>query len=147
MLAITPVGRTLTGLERLDNLRLSMRLLAHAPHRVLVFDEADDIFSRRGALAGASDESTPERGSVSMVNRRASLNRLIETSCIPVLWIMNNAEVLDPAVLRRVDVVIQLEAMPRSAKLSLLKESLLSLPDTAAVQSDSAVSAPAMERD
>lgn len=81
-----------------------------------------------------------------MVNRRASLNRLIETSCIPELWITNNAEVLDPAVLRRFDVVIQLEAMPRSAKLSLMKESLLSMPDTAAVQSDSAVSAPAMER-
>lgn len=81
-----------------------------------------------------------------MVNRRASLNRLIETSCIPELWITNNAEVLDPAVLRRFDVVIQLEAMPRSAKLSLMKESLLSMPGTAAVQSDSAVSAPAMER-
>lgn len=107
-------GIALSGVERLSHLRLTMRLLRGSPRGVIVFDEADDIFSSGNPLMASSDDA------VSMVNHRASLNRLLEDSQIPVVWIMNRPEVLDPAVLRRFDTVIAFEGLPRSVRLAML---------------------------
>jgi hypothetical protein len=68
-------------------------------------------------VQGSGDSSA-----VSMANHRASLNRLIEDSAIPVIWIMNHADILDPAVLRRFDAVISFESIPRSVRLALLQK-------------------------
>jgi ATP-dependent 26S proteasome regulatory subunit len=107
-------GTPLSGEERLSHLRLAMSLLRSTPRGVIVFDEADDVF-RSPAEASQGDQQA-----VSMVNHRASLNRLIEDSQVPVIWIMNHPEVLDAAVLRRFDTVITFVAIPRSVRLALL---------------------------
>lgn len=112
-------GVPLTGAERLRNLMMGMHFMQHTAHGVLVFDEADDVFSHH--YDSASDEQG-EDSSVAMRNNRASLNQLLENSRLPVIWIMNEPEVLDPAVLRRFDAVIQFESMPRIPKLRLLQE-------------------------
>jgi SpoVK/Ycf46/Vps4 family AAA+-type ATPase len=49
------------------------------------------------------------------------MNRLLEDSRIPVIWIMNNPDVLDSAVLRRFDVVIHFEGIPRSVRMALIE--------------------------
>jgi len=110
-------GSPMSGNERLDNLRLVLQLKRNSPNTVLIFDEADDVFksSEDVASLGAGDSDA-----VSMRNHRASLNRLIEDSPLPVIWIMNRPEVLDPAVLRRFDAVIAFERMPRAVKRALL---------------------------
>lgn len=107
-------GSPLSGEERLSHLRLAMSLLRSTPHGVIIFDEADDVF-RSQAEAAQGD-----REAVSMVNHRASLNRLIEDSRVPVIWIMNHPDVLDAAVLRRFDTVIPFAGMPRSVRLAML---------------------------
>ena len=108
----------LTGEERLSNLRLTMNLLRHSANGVIVFDEADDVFKN----VGESSESAGDRAAVSMANHRASLNRMLEDSGIPVIWIMNRPEILDPAVLRRFDTVIAFQGMPRSVRLAMLTQ-------------------------
>jgi SpoVK/Ycf46/Vps4 family AAA+-type ATPase len=110
-------GTPLSGSVRLQNLRMSMHFMRNTPHGVLVFDEADDIF--RENTGGEADS---EEGGVSMRTHRASLNQLLESAQLPVIWIMNDAYMLDPAVLRRFDVVIRFEPMPSSAKRKLLEE-------------------------
>ena len=109
-------GAPLSGQDRLSHLRLAMRLLRSTPRGVIVFDEADDVFSNEHELGEGDKEA------VTMVNHRASLNRLIEESQVPVIWIMNRPEVLDAAVLRRFDTVIAFDNVPRSVRLSLLAE-------------------------
>lgn len=133
-------GHALTGQERLRQLQMAMGLVSHmvsaAPaqtpastsnrshpkdsprHSVLVFDEADDAFHE------AMDAGGNNRGAASMANHRASLNRLIEESQVPVVWIMNHPQVLDPAVLRRFDAVVHFEAVARSVRKRLLQERL-----------------------
>jgi len=101
---------------RLQHLRMAMHFLRSTPQGVLIFDEADDIFREHG-----SGDADSEEGGVSMRNHRASLNQLLETSRIPVVWIMNDAHVLDPAVLRRFDAIIRFEPMPRHTKRGLLE--------------------------
>jgi len=109
-------GTPLSGSVRLQNLRMSMHFMRNTPRGVLVFDEADDIF--RESTTGEADT---EDGGVSMRTHRASLNHLLENAQLPVIWIMNDAHMLDPAVLRRFDVVIRFEAMPRNTKRALLE--------------------------
>ena len=111
-------GKALSGEERLSHLRLLLRLYRGSPRGVIVFDEADDIF-RQPSLLGTDGS---DDAAVSMVNHRASLNKLLEDSPIPVVWIMNHPEVLDPAVLRRFDAVVHFEGIPRSVRMELLKD-------------------------
>lgn len=133
-------GTPLTGYERLANLRLALQLKRRSANTVLIFDEADDVFRGDGGLDGESARYHPDSGSgdseaVSMRNHRASLNRLIEDSPLPVIWIMNRAEVLDPAVLRRFDAVIAFEAMPRSVRKGLLQSARVADDQTAGLWS------------
>jgi transitional endoplasmic reticulum ATPase len=120
MAALAVDGRALTGEERLDNLRLALNVFRNAQGGVLLFDEADDVFEPSGPLVSSSTETN----AYSMANHRAAINRLVEESRIPIIWIMNHTDVLDPAVLRRFDVVFKLEAMPRSVRANLLQSRL-----------------------
>ena len=109
-------GVALTGVDRLRNLRMSMYFMQHTPRGVLVFDEADDVFGGRHheVEENGNDSATVAR------NHRASLNHTLETSGLPVIWIMNDPDVLDPAVVRRFDAVIQFEPMPRNNRYALI---------------------------
>ncbi len=113
-------GTALSGEDRLSHLRLTMNMLRNTAGGVIVFDEADDVFR----AAGDATSSGGDPAAVTMANHRASLNRLIEDSRIPVIWIMNHPDILDPAVLRRFDTVIAFEGMPRSVRLAMLQRRL-----------------------
>ncbi|OYU44718.1 MAG: hypothetical protein CFE44_11420 [Burkholderiales bacterium PBB4] len=118
-------GTALSGEDRLSHLRLTLNMLRNTEGGVIVFDEADDVFR----AAGESGNSGSDSSAVAMANHRASLNRLIEDSRIPVVWIMNHPDILDPAVLRRFDTVIAFEGMPRSVRLGMLQHRLAGVAD------------------
>lgn len=123
--ALQESGEHMGGHERLDHLRMAIALLggqqaAQATTRpggtVLVFDEADDIFE--------SERSSGYSDGVRMRTSRALLNDMLETSAVPVVWIMNHHKVLDPAVVRRFDVVLHFPDTPQSVRQSLLHKRL-----------------------
>ncbi|OYT90528.1 MAG: hypothetical protein CFE43_17885 [Burkholderiales bacterium PBB3] len=120
-------GTALSGEDRLSHLHLTLNLLRNTEGGVIVFDEADDVFR----AAGETGNSGSDMSAVTMANHRASLNRLIEDSRIPVIWIMNNPEILDPAVMRRFDTVLVFEGMPRSVRLAMLQQRLAEVADAA----------------
>lgn len=105
-------GDVLSGDDRIKNLKLCMHLLRGNQGGVMVFDEADDAFDggERQRAAGHT-----------LINHRASINRMLEDSPVPVIWIMNHPEILHPAIVRRFDAVIGFEGMPRSLRLQMLK--------------------------
>lgn len=120
MVVLDEHGRALGGSERLEHLRVAMLMLERRRGGVILFDEADDVFcSGHGGLA--DPDFNPGGDGVSMLNHRASLNQLIEKSRTPVIWIMNNPEVLDEAVRRRFDSVIEFKQTPQSVRLQLLR--------------------------
>ena len=119
MVAVNNLGHALSGEDRLTHLRMLMRMMRNTARGVILFDEADDVFRPPGnSLSGGG---SGDSDSVSMDNHRASLNHLLEDSRIPVVWIMNRPEVLDPAVLRRFDVEIHFEGIPESVRLALIQ--------------------------
>jgi SpoVK/Ycf46/Vps4 family AAA+-type ATPase len=133
MVATARWGAAISGEDRLQHLRMVMHMLRASKRGVILFDEADDVFRHPDAAnamgIGARNRRTRlwrmgsgDADSVSMDNHRAALNQLMETSRIPVIWIMNHPEVLDPAVLRRFDVEVHFDGIPRSVRLGLIQK-------------------------
>src|SRR5208283_3846129 len=56
------------------------------------------------------------------------LNRLLETNPLPAFWIANDIGRIDPAYVRRFDVVIEVKPPPRSVRKTILSECLSGLP-------------------
>jgi SpoVK/Ycf46/Vps4 family AAA+-type ATPase len=117
MVAVSKRGQALSGQDRLAHLRMLMHMMRNTARGVIVFDDADDVFRPPGSglSAGSGDADA-----VSMDNHRASLNHLLQDSRIPVVWIMNRPQVLDPAVRRRFDVEIHFEGIPESVRLAMI---------------------------
>jgi transitional endoplasmic reticulum ATPase len=79
--------------ERLAALLIANAIGAVARRTMLVVDEADDVF---GAFSDAD-----RRGS------KVFLNRLLERSVAPTIWIANDPDRLGPAILRRMDIALR----------------------------------------
>lgn len=101
-------GDPINGARRLGSLRLAQGLLARQ-RALLVFDEAEDVFSgsffRRSVAA----------------ERKGWVNRMLENNPIPTLWISNGCGRVDPAFLRRFDFIFEVPSPPRSQRINILR--------------------------
>jgi len=77
---------------------------------MLVFDEAEDV------LTGENDIFRPRRTQ----SRKAWLNRMLEENAVPALWLSNSTWNIDPAVIRRFDIVIELPIPSRKHRRRML---------------------------
>ncbi len=90
--------------DRIAAFALSRSLAARAGRTVLVVDEAEDIFC---GIDAESAESRP--------GSKVFLNRLVETTAAPTIWITNFPDLLGPAVVRRMAAALRfLTAQSRS---------------------------------
>ena len=90
---------------RLADLVFALRLLSGAKKSSLLFDEMEDIawqLMRRGGS-------------------KLYLNRLLENNPVPVLWTSNNINEIDPAILRRMTLAIELKKPPVNQRERILK--------------------------
>jgi SpoVK/Ycf46/Vps4 family AAA+-type ATPase len=103
-------GSLLDGERRLRALRASQSLM-RPQQTLLVFDEAEDVFreSTSGLRSGAAQ------------SHKAWMNRMLESNRIPVIWIANAIDDLDPAFVRRFDGVIELGVPPRAQRMRLVE--------------------------
>lgn len=96
----------MSGDERIRSCMLAQCLLARRGDTVLLFDEIEDVFpeSFRGPalffFGGLQDGK--DNG------KKAWTNHLLENNPIPTFWISNKAGQIDPAFIRRFDVVARL---------------------------------------
>jgi len=105
-------GDAVDGEERLAICAIAHRLLAHTPKAVLLFDEIEDAFPTRwhGTL-GLEREST---------TTKSWTHRLLERAALPTFWIANTIEQIDPATLRRFDLVIELGVPPQTVRRQMI---------------------------
>lgn len=97
-------GREPNRRERTACLQLAQNLLRFGKKSLLLFDEMDDLFEENalarlfGAkLAGGS---------------RVFTHRLFENNPVPTLWIINDPQILDAAVIRRMSLAIEITIPP-----------------------------------
>ena len=96
-----------TRYERLAGLRLAQRLAAGSGS-LLLFDEAEDLFTAR-----SSKWDKPTRSS------RVFMHRLLERLPVPVIWTANDIGALGPAVLRRMTMCLELKVPTLAARARL----------------------------
>lgn len=91
--------------ERLADLVFSQRLLAGQKRTALLFDEMEDV-------------------AVHLIKRGGSkvyLNRLLETNPVPIVWTSNELANIDPALLRRMTLAVELKRPPAQQRQRILE--------------------------
>ena len=107
-------GAPIGGQSRLRAYRAAQRFLA-SQAAVLVFDEVEDVFGPRPLFL----EEGPRMGGAPI--SKAWLNHVLETNEVPTVWVTNTIEFMDPAILRRFDVVLQFPGPTPARRRELLE--------------------------
>ena len=93
---------------RLGDLVFSQRLLKGERGGALLFDEMEDV-------------------AVHLIRRGGSkvyLNRLLETNSVPVIWTSNELGNIDPALLRRMTLAVELKRPPAAQRRRIMEQIL-----------------------
>jgi len=103
----------LDGMERLASLRLAQRLVGKVGRCAMLFDEAEDLFPV--ASPHARFRPRPPKGFV---------NSALETTPTLTFWTSNAHGQIDPAHLRRFDLVLELDVPPQSTRRRIIEQKL-----------------------
>lgn len=103
-------GDPVNGERRLRAFRAAQSFFAARPALVL-FDETEDVFN---------DGDGPGRRSTAQ-KRKAWMNRMLESNPVPTLWLSNWVHSLDPAFVRRFDVVLEMSVPPRRKRERIIQ--------------------------
>jgi SpoVK/Ycf46/Vps4 family AAA+-type ATPase len=107
---------SIIGEERLMQLKFVQHFITG--NTMLLFDEIQDVFDDADSFFS---RSTAQK-------RKAEINNLLENNTAPVFWISNTVECLDNAFIRRFDMVLKLDAPPKSRRQQILQHSTQNLP-------------------
>ena len=119
-------GNSLSGRDRYRSLQISQVFLKSSSGVALLFDEVEDVFppvSNEAAQLIArldSSDATPS----SSVSGKAWVNQILETNPVPVLWVTNRIEQIDPAFRRRFQYHLLLKSPPPGAREGLVSRAL-----------------------
>ena len=100
-------GAPPTTNERLSSLRFAQKLDASTASAYLL-DEADDVLHVRHQGGGPRQSR--------LVGSKIYVNRVLEDNKHPVIWILNDADDLDPAILRRMTWIQRMRRPPRKSR-------------------------------
>ncbi|MDH5540436.1 MAG: AAA family ATPase [Rhizobacter sp.] len=123
-------GNSLSGRDRYRSLQISQVFLKGSSRVALLFDEVEDVFppiSTESAQLMARLDSGDGLPSGS-VSGKAWVNQILETNPVPVIWVTNRIEQIDPAFRRRFQYHLELKSPPPGARESLVARALAGVP-------------------
>jgi SpoVK/Ycf46/Vps4 family AAA+-type ATPase len=123
-------GNSLSGRDRYRSLQISQVFLKGSSDVALLFDEVEDVFppisTDTAALMARMDNAD---GAVSgSVSGKAWVNQILETNPVPVIWVTNRIEQIDPAFRRRFQYHLELKSPPPGARATLVARALEGAP-------------------
>jgi len=99
---------------------LCQRFLKRRSDCLVLFDEAEDVFPvTLHSFFGILQQSGKHKGWTS---------NLLENNPIPAIWISNSVEQIDPAFLRRFDLIVEVPVPPQTSRRHILKKIVSDLP-------------------
>jgi DNA polymerase III delta prime subunit len=117
-------GHSLSGRDRYRSLQISQVFLKGSPMWRCCSTRSrmcSRRISRRGRAMIARIDSTGEGGApTGSVSGKAWVNQILETNPVPVVWITNRIEQIDPAFRRRFQYHLELKSPPPGARLGLV---------------------------
>ena len=90
--------------ERLGAYRMAQRLLSTNRQSLILFDEAEDIFSHDDGLGIPLFGFRCRR---SNLGSKVFMNRLLEQTPVPTIWTTNSTEPMGPTIIRRMTYAIE----------------------------------------
>ncbi|MDP9045613.1 MAG: ATP-binding protein [Pseudomonadota bacterium] len=119
-------GNSLSGRDRYRSLQISQVFLKGSSNVALLFDEVEDVFppvsTDAAQLMARMDTGD---GVVSgSVSGKAWVNQILETNPVPVIWVTNRIEQIDPAFRRRFQYHLELKSPPPGAREALVERAL-----------------------
>ena len=112
-------GDPVTGERRLRAYRAAQSFFCQR-HALILFDEVEDVFADGDGMFGR--KSTAQR-------RKAWINRTLEQNKVPTFWLSNSIGGIDPAFMRRFDMVIELPVPPQAQRERILRVACADLLD------------------
>ncbi len=123
-------GNSLTGRDRYRSLQISQVFLKGGANVALLFDEVEDVFpaipSDTAQLMARLDAG--DGASSASVSGKAWVNQILESNPVPVIWITNRIEQIDPAFRRRFQYHLELKSPPPGAREALVARALAGSP-------------------
>jgi len=119
-------GHSLSGRDRYRSLQMSQVFLKGSPQVALLFDEVEDVFpplSGDTAQLMARMEAS-DSGTANSVGGKAWVNQILETNPVPVIWVTNRIEQIDPAFRRRFQYHLELNSPLPGAREAIVKRAL-----------------------
>jgi SpoVK/Ycf46/Vps4 family AAA+-type ATPase len=121
-------GDLIGGTARLNAYRAAQSCFGQR-RALVVFDEAEEVFKGENHLAFLFGSSKNKRGR----DGKGALNRMLEENPAPTIWLSNVVWGVDPAFLRRFDIVMELPIPPRSQRQRVVEEACAGLVDAAGI--------------
>ncbi len=116
-------GDPVNGERRLRAFRAAQSFFAQR-RALIAFDEVEDVFNDGDSFFG--------RKSTAQV-RKAWINRMLEENPVPTLWLSNSIRCLDPAFIRRFDMVFELPVPPKNQRERILQQNCSDLLDARSI--------------
>ncbi len=104
-------GYAITPSDRFKYFQLGQSLLSRCD-ALMVFDECEEALSSSLVRYYAGSEDT--------MGQKSWLNALLESNSTPTIWVANSLEDIDPAVIRRFDLVLDMPLPPQSQRKQML---------------------------
>lgn len=98
--------------SRLNAWQAANTCLRSQESTLLVLDEAEDVFND-GLLVSSSQ---------TMRKNKAKINKLLETNNCPTLWLTNSLANMDPAILRRFDIILESTTPTKEQRLAIIEK-------------------------
>lgn len=105
-------GDPITGVGRLRAFRAAQSFFSQRD-ALIVFDEIEDVFHDGDSFLG-------KRSTAQL--RKAWLNRMLEENPVPALWLSNSIQGVDPAFMRRFDMVFEVPVPPKPQRERILQK-------------------------
>jgi SpoVK/Ycf46/Vps4 family AAA+-type ATPase len=107
-------GDMIDAFRRVQAYTAAQRLLARS-RCLLLFDECSDAFAESGAGALSPHIGRALRGG------KGWFNQALERNPIPTFWVTNDLSTMDLALLRRFDIVVEMEVPPRAVRYKIAR--------------------------
>lgn len=104
--------------ERLAFLRMSEKFLSKQEGAIILFDEIEDVFPER------FDPAQPTVVHRQAVAGKAWMNQTLENNQVPVIWISNDIDQMDPAYLRRFSYHLEIRTPPLNVRQTIARRYL-----------------------
>lgn len=119
-----PDGDPVSGSRRLRAFRAAQSFFGQQ-QALILFDEVEDVFN---------DDEPSLTGRSTAQQRKAWINRALEENAAPTFWLSNAVQDLDPAFVRRFDLVVELPVPPKAQRLRILQGTCNTLLDEPMLQ-------------